>query len=108
MSKMIQIAFHFRTFKALFLFGCDKGGWRDEHVEYMFGSVYLKVWVRMGERIENLFSSSQKCEDLGGLQVSKTIQITFYFRTFKTLFVSGCDKGGGRASGWNSCLDSCI
>ena len=32
-----------------------------------------------------------KVRNLGGLHVSKTIQIAFYFRTFKALFVFGCD-----------------
>jgi len=60
MSKTIQITFYFRTFKALFVFGCDQGGERGERVKFMFGSVNLKVWVRMGERSGKLFSSSQK------------------------------------------------
>jgi len=28
--------------------------------------------------------------------VPKTLQIAFYFCTFKALFVYGCDQGGGR------------
>jgi len=60
MSKTIQIAFYFRTFKALLFFGCDQGGGRGERVELMFGSVNLKVCVQMGERNGKLFSSSQK------------------------------------------------
>jgi len=44
-----QIPFYFRTLKALFVSECDQGGGRGERVKFMFGSVYLKVWVRMGE-----------------------------------------------------------
>ena len=43
MPKKIQITFYFRTFKALFVYGCDQGKGRGERVEFMFGSVYLKV-----------------------------------------------------------------
>ena len=57
MSKTIQIAFYFRTFKALFVSGCDQVERRGELVEFMFGFVYLKLWVQMGERIAKLFST---------------------------------------------------
>jgi len=60
MPKTIQIAFYFRTFKEFFVSGCDQGGGRGEREEFMFGFVYLKVWVRMGERSGKLFSCSQK------------------------------------------------
>jgi len=56
-SKTIQIAFYFRTFKALFVSGCDQVERRGELVEFMFGFVYLKLWVQMGERIAKLFST---------------------------------------------------
>jgi len=44
MSKTIQIAFYFRTFKALLFSGCDQGGWRG-------GVGRIHVWLCVFEGV---------------------------------------------------------